>query len=159
MTARLLTALAVTLACLTPLVADDKKEKDPAPVSGKFVSNGKEAKLAFASAAADQQEKDYTVLIFTEKDHAGQKSPQTAAVFNKCGSALVITVNGKGKVVGCEVAHEGNKKGMFNDIGRVEVKEFKSEGGVISGKLTSGGELETFGDKWQLDLTFSVKKK
>ena len=158
MTTRTLTAFALVLACALPLVADDKKEKEAAPVSGKFVSNGKEAKLAFASAAADDQKKDYTVLIFTEKEHATQKSPRVAAMFNKCGSALVITVDGKGKVVGCEVAHEGNKKGMFNDIGRVEVKDFKSADGVVSGKLTSKGELETFGDKWELDVTFTVKK-
>jgi hypothetical protein len=34
------------------------------------------------------------------------------------------------------------------------MSHFKLEGGKIQGKLSSGGERETFGQKWEVDLQF-----
>ena len=155
MSIRTLFAAAVCLALAVAAPADDKKD---APVAGTFTGNGKEAKLAFVSSKADQFDKEDVVLIFTEKDHSKEKNPATAAAFNKCGSALIITVTPKGKVVGCQVCHEAHKKSGFNDIGTLEVKDFKVADGKLTGTLTTKGETETFGEKWEVKLTFSVSK-
>ena len=153
---RPLFAAALLAALAAPATADDKKEA--APVSGTFTGNGKEAKLAFVSSKKSDFGKDKVTLIFTEKDHSKEKDAETAAMFNKCGSALIITVTPEGKVTGCQVCHEAHKKSGFNDIGTLETKEFKIADGKITGQLTTGGVKETFGEKWEVKLTFEVKK-
>lgn len=140
-----------------PTVADDKK-KDAAPVSGTFTGNGQEAKLAFVSSKKSDFGKDNVTLIFTEKDHAKEKNPETAAMFNRCGSALIITLTPAGKVVGCQVCHQAHKKSGFNDIGTLETKDFKIADGKLTGQLTTNGVKETFGEKWEVKLTFEVKQ-
>jgi hypothetical protein len=159
MTIRTLTLMAIAavagLVVAGPVTADDKKD---APVSGTFTGNGKDAKLAFVTAKQHADKKDWVVLIFTEKDHAKEKNPEFAAMFNRCGSALIITVSPQGKVVGCQVCHEGHKKSGFNDIGALETKDFKIADGKVTGKLTTGGVKETFGEKWEVNLTFAATK-
>lgn len=151
---RTLTLAALAVALAGPARGDDKKD---APVSGTFTGNGTAAKLAFVTAKAHADNKDWTVLVFTEKDHAKEKNPEFAAMFNKCGSALIITVNREGRVVGCQVCHEAHKKSGFNDIGTLETKDFKIAGGKITGRLTTDGVKETFGEKWEVKLTFAAK--
>lgn len=153
----LATALALGLAAVSP-AEDKKEEKKDAPVAGTFTGNGKEAKLAFASSQTSDFGKDNVVLIFTEKDHSKAKDPRSAAMFNDCGSALIITVTPEGKVVGCQVCHEAHKKSGFNDIGTLETKDFKIADGKLTGTLTTKGEATTFGEKWEVKLTFSVKR-
>ena len=138
-----------------PAAADDKKEP---PVSGLFTGNGKEAKLAHVSAAKGDSGKDRIVIIFTEMDHSKAKNPRVKAFFGDYGSALIITVTPGGKVVGCEVAHSAHKKSGFTDIGTLETADFKIAGGRVSGKLTTKGPTETFGEKWEVNLTFEVKQ-
>ena len=138
-----------------PVAADEKKA---APVSGKFTGNGQEAKLAYVSAAKDENNKDRIVIIFTEKDHSKAKNPRVKAFFGDYGSALMITVTPEGKVVGCEVSHAAHKKSGFTHIGAVETVDFKIADGKVSGKLTTGGVKDTFGEKWEVDLKFEVKK-
>lgn len=150
-----LMALATGLVLAGPVTAEDKKD---APVSGTFTGNGTDAELAFVSAKRHDDKKDWVVLVFTEKDHAKEKNPETAAMFNRCGSALLVTVTPEGKVVGCQVCHEAHKKSGFNDIGTLETKAFKIADGKVSGQLTTNGVKETFGEKWEVKLTFSVKK-
>jgi hypothetical protein len=152
------TALAVACAAIAgPVFAADEK-KDPAPVSGVFTGNGKEAKLAFVSAVKSDSGKDRIVIIFTEKDHSKEKNPRVKAYFGDFGSALIITVTPEGKVVGCEVAHAAHKKSGFTDIGTLKTTDFKIADGKVTGKLTTGGETETFGEKWEVKLTFEVKQ-
>jgi hypothetical protein len=156
MSVRFLVLAAVVASRLAaPVVADDKKDE---PVSGKFTGNGKEAKLAFATAFKSDTDKDRIVLLFTEKDPSREKNPRVKAVFGDLGSALIITVTPEGKVVGCEVAHAAHKKGMFNDIGTLTTTDFKIADGKVTGGLTTDGEKETFGEKWEVKLTFAVKK-
>src|SRR5262245_1502849 len=145
-TRALLAVLAGTVWALAPAAADD--EKKDAPVSGKFTGNGKEAKLAYVSAQKHDSDKDRTVLIFTEKDHAKEKNPRIKAMFGEFGSALVITVTSDGKVGGCEIYHTAHKKPGFNDIGALKTTDFKIADGKVTGGLDSEGEKETFGDKW-----------
>jgi hypothetical protein len=142
---------------VAPAAAADDEKKD-APVSGKFTGNGKETKLAYASAQKDGSDKDRITLIFTEKDHSKVENPRFKAMFGDLGSALLITVNAEGKVFGCEVYHTGHKKPGFNDIGALKTTDFKIADGKITGGLTSEGEKETFGDKWEVKLKFEVKK-
>ncbi len=159
MTIRTLFAAVACLGLAAATPADDKKEeKKDAPVAGTFTGNGKEARLAFASSEKSDFGKDNVVLIFTEKDHSKAKNPRTAAMFNDCGSALIITVTPEGKVVGCQVCHEAHKKSGFNDIGTLEVKDFKVADGKLTGTLTTKGEATTFGEKWEVKLTISVSK-
>jgi hypothetical protein len=149
----LLTALGLTAG---PLAADEKK--DP-PVSGLFKGNGQEAKLTCVTAHQGEPSRDKPtiVLIFTEKDHTKVAKPRVKAFFGDYGSALIITVTHDGRVVGCEVAHAAFKKGGFNDLGVMKTIDFKLEGGTVKGQLTTDGERDTFGEKWEVKLKFQVK--
>jgi hypothetical protein len=132
--------------------------EDP-PVSGVFKGNGQEAKLAYVSTAKGEPlaDKPTIIIIFTEKNHSEAKKPQVMAGFGKFGSALIVTVYQDGQIVGCQVAHAAHQKGAFNSIGTMKMTDFKLEGGKIQGKLSSGGETETFGQKWEVDLKFQAK--
>jgi uncharacterized protein (TIGR03000 family) len=127
-------------------------------VSGVFKGNGKEAKLAFASAtkgepfAGDQT----IVLVFTEQDHSKEKKPQMKAGFGDFGSALIVTVTPEGKIVGSEVAHAAHNKGTFSAIGDLKSSDFKIADGKIRGKLATDGEVKTFGQTWEVNLKFQA---
>jgi hypothetical protein len=144
------------VAMATALSAGEKKEP---PVSGLFKGNGKEAKLAHVSAYKGEPSRDRPTirLVFTEKDHSKNKDPRVKAFFGEYGSALMITVTHDGQVVGCEVIHSAHKKSGFTDIGRMKTTDFKVEGGKVKGQLTTEGELETFGEKWEVKLKFEAK--
>ena len=152
------TLLAFSLAYLALAGAASADDKKDAPVAGLYTGNGTAAKLTYASAMKDDFEKSWTVLVFTEKDHSKEKNPRTAAMFNKCGSALILTVTAEGKVVGCEVCHESLKKSGFSSIGKIKTTDFKIENDKVSGTATTEGEVTTFGEKWEVKLTFDVKK-
>src|SRR6516162_8874703 len=115
---------------------------DEASVSGVYKGNGKEAKLAFVSARKGEPfaDKPTIVLVFTEKDHSKEKKPDVKAGFGDFGSALIITVDPEGKIIGCVVAHSAFEKGSFNAIGDVTMSDFKIEGGTIQGKLATKSE-------------------
>jgi hypothetical protein len=83
--------------------------------------------------------------------------PRVKAFFGEYGSALIITVTHDGRVVGCEVAHAAHKKSGFTDIGRMKTTDFKVEGGKVKGQLTTDGEVDTFGEKWEVKLKFEAK--
>ena len=146
----------VTLSWLTITLATTAR--DDAPISGVFKGNGKEAKLAYLSAKhGDKDRKGRIILLFTEKDPSKEKDPETAAMFGRLDSALIITIKPDGKITGCHVAHSAHGKGGFTSLGEIEMKEFKLAEGKIQGKLTSGGEQKAFGETWEVDLKFSTK--
>lgn len=128
-------------------------------VSGAFKGNGKTAKLAYVSSQRGMplSDKPTTVLVFTEKDHSKDKRPQIKAGFGDFGSALVITVFDDGQVVGCEVAHQAHAKSPFSSIGNLKTSDFKIADGRITGKLTTSGEVETFGQTWEVELEFAAQ--
>jgi hypothetical protein len=132
---------------------------DDNSVSGVFKGNGKEAKLAFVSARKGEPfaDKPTIILVFTEKDHSKEKMPDFKAGFGAFGSALIVTVNPEGKIVGCLVAHTALKKGPINSIGTVTMSDFKLEGGKIQGKLATKGEEKSFGETWEFDIKFQTK--
>ena len=39
----------------------------------------------------------------------------------------------------------------------MKMSDFKLEKGKIQGKLSTGGEKDAFGDKWEVDIKFEAK--
>lgn len=126
-------------------------------VTGKFTGNGKPAKLAHVSAQWTEpfSDKPALRLILTEQPHAQAKRPDIKAGFGDYGSALIISMNDDGSVFGCEVAHAAHTKKPFSSIGKLRLSEFDLGEGFVSGHLSTDGEDDTFGQKWEVDLKFT----
>lgn len=126
-------------------------------VTGLFRGNDKEAKLAYVSARWSEPFSGKTgiTLVFTEKDHSKEKKPDTGAMFGRFGSALIISLHEEdGQIYGCQVVHSAHQKQGFTSIGRIEATEFNYADGKVEGGLTTHGEADTFGEKWEVDLKF-----
>jgi hypothetical protein len=149
----LTTAIALVALAASAFAADNE-------VTGSFTGNGQEAKLAHISArkSGELSGKETVAIVMTEKDHSTDKRPEIGAGFGKYGSALIVTIHpDDGNVVGTEVAHDAHGKKPFSSSGALTMSDYKNEGGVLSGKVTTGKEREFFGAKWAVDLTFKVK--
>ena len=138
-----------------------KKKPGPAAnvkptVTGTFKGNGKEAKLAHVSAHWREPFNDQPgmVLVFTEKDHSKDKKPDFNAAFGKFGSALIISLHEDGGIFGCQVVHAAHQKQGFSSIGNIEANDFTYADGKVEGELTTHGEVETFGETWEVNLKF-----
>lgn len=127
-------------------------------VSGNFVGNGKNATIKFVTVEEHEEfsGKEAITLIFTEKDPATAKKPSFDAMFGKLGSALILNVHHDGGIFGCQVAHSAHQKQGFSSIGQIKMVEFKVAGGNASGHVSTGNELDTFGERWEVDLTFAA---
>jgi hypothetical protein len=147
-----------TSALIVSAVAGTAIAADP-PVSGKFTGDGKEAKLAYVTAFKGEPlgDKPTIKLVFTEKDHSKNPKPWIKAGFGDFGSALIITVYHDGKIVGCEVAHQAHKMPGFSSLGSIKTSDFKLADGKVSGTIKTDGEVETFRQKWQVDIKFETK--
>lgn len=150
------------LAANESLPATVKKMPGPAAnvkptVTGTFKGNGKEAQIAFVSARWGEpfNGKQGIVLVFTEKDHSKAKKPDFDAAFGKFGSALVVSVfEEDGNIYGCQVVHSAHKKQGFSSVGSIRTNNFKFEEGKVEGELVTDGQLEFFGDTWEVNLNF-----
>jgi hypothetical protein len=128
-------------------------------VSGKFVGNGKNAAIRFVKTEEHESfsGKEAFTLMFTEKDPATAKKPSFDAMFGKLGSALILNVFYEdGGIFGCQVVHAAHQKQGFSSIGQIKIVDFKADGGRVSGRVSTGKELDTFGEKWEVDLTFAA---
>jgi hypothetical protein len=125
-------------------------------VTGIFKGNGKDAHLAYVSARWGEPFSGKTgiVLVFTEKDHSKVKKPDTDAMFGKFGSALIISLHEDGDIYGCQVVHSAHKKQGFSSIGSMETSGFTYDAGKVEGELTTNGQVDTFGDTWEVKLKF-----
>ena len=125
-------------------------------VSGVFKGNGKEAKLAYVSARWGEpfNDKPGIVLVLTEKDHSKDKKPDLSAAFGRFGSALIISLHADGQIYGCQVVHSAHQKQGFSSIGNVEAMDFAYEDGKVQGQLTTNGQVDTFGETWEVNLKF-----
>jgi hypothetical protein len=124
-------------------------------ISGKFIGNGKGADLKFVKAEEDTPFNDQPAikLTFTEKDPATVKGP----VFGgELGCMLTLRVHHDGEIFGCQVAHTALKKPSFSSSGEFKMLEFTMVDGRISGRVSSGKEREFFGDRYDVDLTFTT---
>lgn len=133
-----------------------------APVSGIYTGNGKPATLSYVTSRADEpfDGKPVIDLIFTQKDQAGSAKPDFDAVFGKFGDAIVVRVQPDGNVIGADVIHSGLKTqggGSISISGVLSMKDYRAAGGQISGHLTSGGPIDVFDQKVEIDLTFHTK--
>jgi len=125
-------------------------------VTGMFKGNGKEAKLACVSAHWREpfDGKPSIALVFTEKDHSKDKKPDFHAGFGEFGNALIISVHEDGGIFGCQVVHRAHSKKGFSSIGQIRTDNFKFEEGKVEGGLMTDGQLEFFGDTWEVNLKF-----
>jgi hypothetical protein len=125
-------------------------------VTGVFRGNGKEANLAYVSARWVEPFNDKTgiELVFTEKDHSKEKKPDMGAAFGRFGSALIVSLHEDGQIYGCQVVHRAHQKQGFSSIGSLEATEFTYEDGKVEGELTTNGEVDTFGEKWEVKIKF-----
>ena len=130
----------------------------PAAVSGVFKGNGQDAKIAYVSARWGEPFNGKTgiVLVFSEKDHSKDKRPDWNVAFGKFGSGLIVSLHEDGQIYGCQVAHSAHKRSGFSSIGNVETTEFNFADGKVEGELTTNGQVETFGDTWEVKLKFVV---
>src|SRR5213075_2395485 len=125
-------------------------------VTGAFKGNGKEAKLAYVSAHWREPfgDKPSMDLVFTEKDHSKDKKPDLNASFGRFGSALIISLHDDGEIFGCQVVHNAHQKQGFSSIGSIHTNDFSFEGGKLEGELTTDGQVDTFGEKWEVKIKF-----
>ena len=133
---------------------------DDEAVSGVFKGNGKEAKLAFVSTRKGEPfaDKPTIVITFTEKDHSKEKKPDIKAGFGDFGSALIITINDDGKIIGCVVAHAAHERKGFSTVGDIKMSAFKVKDGKIRGDITTDGEQKTFGQNWEVHIKFQARQ-
>ena len=143
------------------LPASTTKKPGPAAnvkptVTGVFKGNGKEAKLAYVSARWREPfgDKPSMDLVFTEKDHSKDKKPDFNAAFGKFGSALIISLHDDGDIFGCQVVHSAHQKQGFSSIGSIHTNGFTFEGGKVEGELTTDGQVDTFGETWEVKIKF-----
>jgi hypothetical protein len=125
-------------------------------VSGVFKGNGKDAKLAYVSAHWREPfgDKPSMDLVFTEKDHSKDKKPDLNASFGRFGSALIISLHEDGEIFGCQVVHSAHQKQGFSSIGSIHTNDFSFENGKVEGELTTDGQVDTFGEKWEVKIKF-----
>jgi hypothetical protein len=150
---KIVSTLVIVVAGAVQMIAAD------AEVSGVFKGNDQPAKLAFVSAhkGTPLRGQETIKLIFSEKDHSKDKEADLKALFGDYGSVLVIGIQLDGKVVTCDVRHEAHKQKPISSPASVKMSEFKNENGQLSGKLTTDGEAEAFGETWEVNLTFKTK--
>ncbi len=152
-------ATAQTPAAAIAGASDAKLDPPVKPtVTGKFVGNGKNAAIPFVVVEEREafDNREAIELIFTEKDPATAKKPSWDAGFGKLGSALVISVFYDGQIFGCQVSHSAHTKRGFSSVGEIKMAEFKVAGGNVTGHVVTGKELDAFGEKWEVDLTFAA---
>ncbi len=143
------------------LAASTPKKFGPAAnvkpsVTGVFKSNGRDAKLAYVSAHWREPfgDKPSMDLVFTEKDHSKDKKPDLNASFGRFGSALIISLHDDGEIFGCQVVHSAHQKQGFSSIGSIHTNDFTFENGKVEGELTTDGQLDTFGETWEVKIKF-----
>ena len=143
------------------LAASTPKKFGPAAnvkpsATGVFKGNGKDAKLAYVSAHWREPfgDKPSMDLVFTEKDHSKDKKPNLNASFGRFGSALIISLHDDGEIFGCQVVHSAHQKQGFSSMGSIHTNDFTFENGKVEGELTTDGQLDTFGEKWEVKIKF-----
>src|SRR5205814_10296451 len=93
-------------------------------------------------------------LVFTEKDHSEDKKPDLNAAFGRFGSALIMSLHDDGEIFGCQVVHNAHKRQGFSSIGSIHTNDFSFENGKVEGELTTDGQVDTFGETWEVKIKF-----
>jgi hypothetical protein len=127
-------------------------------VTGTFTGNGKPAALKFVVVEELEPFNDEPAIrvIFSEIDPSKSKKPSFDALFGKLGNSLTLSIKRGGDIFGCEVSHGAHEKRGFSSIGTIKTTGFKIAGGNVSGNVTTNGEQDAFGEKWNVDLNFAA---
>ena len=127
-------------------------------VSGTFLGNGKDGNIRHLVVTAREafNDKGAIRLVFSEKDPSTSKNLDMDVTFNRLGSALMLSVFKDGTIFGCVVSHTAHEKSGFTALGEIKTEDFKVTDTQVSGHVTTGGELDAFGQKWAVDLKFSA---
>jgi len=130
-------------------------------VTGTYKANGKAAKLAYVSARPGEPfaDKPSILLVFTEKDHSKDSRPDINASFGRYGNALIISTHEDGSIFGCQVAHSAHSKSGFSSVGKIHTVEFDVTEVGVSGKISTDGEQDAFGETWEVDISFAAPMK
>lgn len=130
-------------------------------VVGTFYGNGAPGALNFVAAYRDEplDGKPVTAVVLSAKDQRGHAKPTFDAVFGKLGDAIVAKVEPDGTLIGVDVVNAGlqSPSGSISLSGVVTLKDWRSDGGMLSGRLTTGGDVDVFGQKLQIDVSFRTK--
>lgn len=129
--------------------------------TGVYKVAGKSAALTQVAAykGAPESGKPVTVLVFTAKDQKKSSNPASDALFGELGDAVVVKVFDDGKVYNAELVHAAFDlpNNTLTAFSGVTIKNFKKSDGQMSGELTSGGEQDARGQKWEVNLAFNTK--
>lgn len=52
------------------------------------------------------------------------------------------------------MVHSAHQKQGFSSIGSIETTDFTYEDGKVEGELTTNGQVDTFGETWEVNLKF-----
>jgi hypothetical protein len=52
------------------------------------------------------------------------------------------------------VVHSAHKKQGFSSVGNIEIGDFSFADGKVEGEITTNGQLDTFGETWEVKLKF-----
>ena len=140
------------------LTASPAAAADP-PVTGKFTGNGKEAKLPVRlnqKGGAVPGQADDRAHLHGEGPLEGQATGVRGRV-RGLRQRLILTVKEDGKIIGCVVAHRAHEKKGFNSLGSIDMSDFKKADGTLTGRVKTNGVVNTFGEKWEVDLKFEAK--
>ncbi len=131
---------------------------DPGKVSGSYLANGREAKLAFVTAAphAPWEGQAAYYLVLSEKDPGASAAPNLEAMHGNLGDALVISVTERGKVLGMVLCHKAIRNYAFSSNGDLQVRDFSIAPGRLSGRFYVDQPGEFFGDTYNVDLTVTA---
>jgi hypothetical protein len=134
----------------------------PAPVvSGVYTAGGQPAALADVTAHYDEPFNGQPViaLVLTVKPQNGDADAISDAHQGNFGDAIIVRVQSGGAVIGADFVHHGLDKsgGYLSGVGLLSLQDYSTAGGVLSGRLTTGGSNETGGQAINVDLTFHTK--
>ena len=67
---------------------------------------------------------------------------------------LIISLHEDGQIYSCQVVHSAHQKKGFSSIGNIEATDFEYADGKVEGELTTNGQVDTFGETWEVKLKF-----
>ncbi len=67
---------------------------------------------------------------------------------------MIISLHEDGDIFGCQVVHAAHEKKGFSSIGSIKTNNFTFEDGKVEGELTTDGQVDTFGETWEVNLKF-----
>ena len=130
-------------------------------VTGRYVAQHKDAKLAFVSAATG--EGSTVVIVASEKDHSASKSAAKDAEFGRFGAAVIISLSKPDGVVSqVLLAHADFPQSPVQVSGTIKGVDVKFAGDNVEGHFTSNGAKTMFEGKpyetmFDVDLKISTK--